>query len=257
MRGLTGKRVLVTGGATGIGEAAVRRFAEEGASVAINTVGDTAYAEQMAGELGAAHPGARFFVVAADVSVETAVEGMFATATERLGGIDILVNNAGIKAGAGQPHALDMTDFDRVLAVNLRGAFLCARHAIRHFLEAGQPGVVITTSSIHEVVPVQEASAYAISKAGLGNMTRSLALAYARNDIRVVGVGPGAIMTPMNAELGTNSQVRGEVEASIPMGRIAAPAEIAGLIAFLSSDDASYITGQTIYADGGLMIARP
>jgi glucose 1-dehydrogenase len=257
VRGITGKRVLVTGGATGIGEATVRRFAEEGASVAINTVGDTAYAERMAEELSAAYPEAVFFVVAADVSIEAAVEGLFATATERLGGIDTLVNNAGIKSGAGQPHELDMAEFDRVMAVNLRGAFLCAKHAIRHFLEAGRPGVIITTSSIHQVVPVQDASAYAISKAGLGNMTKSMALAYARNDIRVVGVGPGAIMTPMNADLAESRQAREDVEASIPMGRIAAPAEIAGLIAFLSSDDASYITGQTIYADGGLMIARP
>jgi glucose 1-dehydrogenase len=257
VRGLTGKRVLVTGGATGIGEATVRRFAEEGASVAINTVGGTDDAERMAEELGAACPKAVFVVVAADVSAETAVEGLFATAIERLGGLDILVNNAGIKLADRQPHEMVMAEFDRVVAVNLRGAFLCAKQAIRHFLKAGQPGVIVTTSSIHQVVPVQEDSAYAISKAGLGNMTKSLALAYARNDIRVVGVGPGAIMTPMNADLAAGSQARQEVETSIPMGRIAAPAEIAGLIAFLSSDDASYITGQTIYADGGLMIARP
>jgi NAD(P)-dependent dehydrogenase (short-subunit alcohol dehydrogenase family) len=135
----------------------------------------------------------------ADISDEDAVDSLFAGVVQAFGGLDVLVNNAGIKA-FDEPHEAHIADFDRVMGVNLRGAFLCAQAAIQHFIDVGQPGVIVSTSSIHEVVPMPEAIAYQMSKAGLGGMTRSLALRYARDGIRIVAVGPGAVQTPMNPE---------------------------------------------------------
>ncbi|MHA1554443.1 MAG: glucose 1-dehydrogenase [Alphaproteobacteria bacterium] len=253
MRGLAGKRVLVTGGATGIGKAAVERFAVEGARVVLNYVGEPGPADAVASELCALHGAGRVTTAGADVSDADAVEDLFDRAGAALGGLDIVINNAGIKSD-GRAHDIDMDDFDRVMAVNLRGAFLCARAAVRHFLDQGTAGVVVTTSSIHQVVPLPEATSYMMSKAGIGGLTTSLALTYAKDGIRVVAVGPGAIMTPMNDDLMADRAAAKQVSETIPMGRIGEPEEIASVIAFLASDEASYITGQTIYADGGLMI---
>jgi glucose 1-dehydrogenase len=256
MKGLGGKRVLITGAATGIGRAAALRFAEEGASVAVNFIGDPEPAEALIEELTQVNPDGGHVLAPADVSDEDAVDSLFAGVVQAFDGLDILVNNAGIKV-ADEPHEAHIADFDRVFAVNLRGAFLCAQAAIQHFLDAGHPGVIVNVSSMHEVVPMPEGVAYQASKAGLGGMTKSLALRYAKNGIRVVAVGPGAVQTPMNAEFETNPQELRRVERAIPMGRIARPEEIASVVAFLASDEASYITGQTVFADGGFMINRP
>ena len=255
MRGLSGKRVLVTGGATGIGKAAVERFAAEGARVVLNYVGDPAPAEEVAAALCASHGAGQVVAVGADISDSDAVDDLFGRASAAFGGLDIVVNNAGIKS-VGHPHELDMQDFDQVMAVNLRGAFLVARAAVRHFLDHKTAGVIVTTSSIHQAVPLPEATAYTLSKAGIGGLTTSLALAYAKDGIRVVAVGPGAIMTPMTDDLAADHEAVRELSDAIPMGRIGEPEEIASVVAFLASDEASYITGQTLYIDGGLMIRR-
>jgi glucose 1-dehydrogenase len=150
-----------------------------------------------------------------------------------------------------------LSDYDRVMAVNLRGAFLCAQAAIQTLLDAGRPGAIVVTSSIQAHFPVEEvAIAYVMSKAGLTGMIKSLALRYARDGIRVNGVGPGATRTPMNADFETDPNVEQAVVNMIPAGRIAAADEIASVIAFLASDDASYIHGQTILVDGGMGIGR-
>lgn len=256
MRGLTGKRILVTGAATGIGRAAAVRLAEEGAHVVVNHIGAADAAAALVSELEAIRADGTFAAIEADVSDESAVARLFAGTVETLGGLDVLVGNAGIKA-LGEPHEVEMSDYDRVMGVNMRGAFLCARAAIRQFLSADTQGVVVTTSSIHQVVPMPEASAYMMSKSGLAGLTTTLALAYAGRGIRVVGVGPGAIMTPMNADLAASRDAAERVAKAVPMHRIGEPEEIASVIAFLASDDASYITGQTIFADGGMMIGRP
>jgi glucose 1-dehydrogenase len=141
--------------------------------------------------------------------------------------------------------------------VNLRGAFLCAQAAIQHFLDAGHAGVIVSTSSVHQVLPDPEAVAYMMSKAGVGGMTRTLALRYARNGIRVNAVGPGAVMTRMNANFLTDEAALRAMERAIPVGRVAVAEEIASVIAFLASDEASYVTGQTIFVDGGLTSVRP
>jgi glucose 1-dehydrogenase len=255
MRGLSGKRVLVTGAATGIGRATALRFAEEGASVAINYVGDPEPAEMLLDELGDLGPAGEHLLAPADVSDEDAVDSLFAGVVQALGGLDILVNNAAIKV-PDQPHEAKIEDFDRVIAVNLRGAFLCAQAAVQHFLDARRPGAIVTTSSVQQVFPVDPAIAYVMSKAALAGLTKSLAMRYARDRIRVNAVGPGAIRTPMNADLDASPAAMAAMLGMIPMARVGEPEEIAALIAFLASDDASYITGQTVFADGGMMLGR-
>jgi glucose 1-dehydrogenase len=256
MHGIDGKRVLITGGATGIGRAAAVRFAEEGASVAINFIGPADAAETLIEELAEINPEGSYVKAPADIADEDAVDALFASVVESLGGLDVLVNNAGIKV-EDEPHEAHIVDYDRIMSVNLRGAFMCSQAAIQHFLDVKQPGVIVTTSSMHQVVPMPEAIAYQMSTAGLAGMTGSLALRYARDGIRVCAVGPGAVMTPMNAVFETNPAEMRRVEKAIPMGRIARPEEIAAVIVFLASDDASYVTGQTWFVDGGFMINRP
>jgi len=169
-----------------------------------------------------------------------------------LGGCDILVNNAGINR-QNPSHKFKTEDFDQVLGVNLRGAFLCSREALKLFLEQGT-GIILNNSSNHEISPKPEFPAYSVSKGGLGNLTRTLALEYSDRGIRVNAVGPGATVTPLNASWTENPETRKKVESHIPLGRSASAEEIAGVFAFLASDDAAYITGQTIYVDGGLTL---
>jgi glucose 1-dehydrogenase len=256
MRGLAGKRVLITGGATGIGRAAAMRFARERASVAVNFLGDPEPAETLIEQLSLAYPDGSHVLAPADISSEDEVDSLFAGAIQALGGLDILVSNAGIKI-VHEPHEALIADFDKVVGVNFRGAFLCAQAAIQHYLDMAKPGVVVTISSVQQVMPVEDdAVAYVMSKSGLDGMTRTLALRYARHGIRVNAVGPGAIRTPMNADFVRDPSLERAVVKMIPAGRIGEPEEIAGVIAFLASDDASYINGHTIIADGGMVAGR-
>ncbi|HVY20254.1 MAG TPA: SDR family oxidoreductase [Bauldia sp.] len=257
MRGLQGKRVLITGAATGIGRATAIRFAEEGASVAVNYVGDPEPAEALIDELTGISPDGGHVLAPADIADEDAVDSLFAGVVQALEGIDVLVANAGIKI-THQPHEASIAEYDRVMAVNMRGAFLCAQAAIQHFLDTARPGAIVTTSSIQADVPVNDdAIAYVMSKAGITGMTRALAMRYGRDGIRINAVGPGAVLTPMNASFEANPSELRRTERAVPLGRIGRAEEIASVIAFLASDDASYITGQTVFADGGLGVGRP
>jgi glucose 1-dehydrogenase len=247
MRGLQNKNVLVTGAASGIGRAIAIRFAQEGANVAINYLNDRAEAETIP------TAGVKSVLIQADISREPDVQSMFAAAIAAIGPIDILVNNAGIQTPC-PSHEIETADFDRILNVNLRGAFLCAREALRHFLARGTGGVILNNSSVHQIIPKPKYLSYSVSKGGLDNLTRTLALEYAAHGIRVNAVGPGAVVTPINKAWIDDPKARGEVESHIPMGRAASPEEIAAVFAFLASGDASYITGQTIYACGGLTL---
>jgi glucose 1-dehydrogenase len=254
---LAGKKALITGASTGIGRAVAIRFAEEGASVAINYSRSPSEAEVTAALVREAQKkagqGGTVTMVQADVSDESQVKQMFSAAIGALGRLDILINNAGILKSAAS-HETPMEEFDRVIGVNLRGAFLCSREALSHFLAHKTRGAIVNNSSVHEIIPKPAYAAYSISKGGMENMTRSLALEYASHGIRVNAVGPGAIVTPMNKAWINDPKARAGVESHIPMGRPGAPEEIAAVFAFLASDDASYITGQTIFACGGLTL---
>ena len=253
-----GKNVLVTGASSGIGKAIAIRFAKEGANVAINYRSGPDEAQATHVEVHEAcltNHGAecRDLIVQADISKEDQVREMFSTVIGAFGRIDVLVNNAGIQKPS-PSHEIELEDFDRVLNVNLRGAFLCAREAIRHFLERGGGGVILNNSSVHEIIPKPKYLPYSISKGGMENLTKSLALEYASQGIRVNAVGPGAVVTPINKAWIDNPKAKADVESHIPMGRAADPEEIASVFAFLASEDASYITGQTIFACGGLTL---
>ncbi len=255
---LAGKNALVTGASSGIGRAIAIRFAREGANVAINYHSGAAEAEVTRQAVCDAHraggnPNGRTIVIGADVSDEDQVKAMFRQTLDAFGSLDVLVNNAGIQAPC-PSHELEAADFDRILAVNLRGPFLCAREALRHFLARGKGGVILNNSSVHEIIPKPTYLSYSISKGGMENLTRTLALEYADRGIRVNAVGPGAIVTPMNNSWIDDPKMRAEVEGHIPMGRSGDPDEIAAVFAFLASDEASYITGQTIFACGGLTL---
>jgi glucose 1-dehydrogenase len=253
---LEGKNALITGASTGIGQAIAIRFAQEGANVAINyrTAPEEAEATKVSVEKACFNGGhCKEITVRADISKEDQVRGMFAEVISEFGTVDILVNNAGIQKPA-PSHEITAEDFDRVVGVNLRGAFLCAREAIVHFLERGGGGVILNNSSVHEIIPKPKYLPYSISKGGMENLTKSLALEYAGQGIRVNAVGPGAVVTPINNAWINDPKAREAVESHIPMGRAARSEEIAAVFAFLASDEASYITGQTIFACGGLTL---
>ena len=256
--GLKGKNVLVTGGSSGIGQAIAVRFAEYGANVAINYLRRPEEAHDTEEQVHACvrrvqREGVRDVLVGGDVSDEEQVVAMTGSAIEGLGGVDILVNNAGIQIS--QPsHELAAAEFDRVLAVNLRGAFLCARQAIQHFLDAGKPGAIVNVSSVHQLIPKPGYLGYSTSKGGMQNLTRTLALEYAGHGIRVNGIGPGATVTPINRAWIDDPVKRRAVEEHIPMRRAGDADEMAGVTCFLASDLAGYITGQTIFVDGGLTL---
>jgi glucose 1-dehydrogenase len=256
MQRLEGKNVLITGAATGIGRAIAIRFAAEGANVAINYRSGPEQAEETATLARQARPianGHRELLVPGDVGREEDVKAMFAQVLDAFGSLDVLVNNAGIQKPS-PTHETEIADFDRILSTNLRGAFLCSREAIRHFLARGNGGVILNNSSVHEIIPKPKYVSYSISKGGMENLTKSLALEYAGSGIRVNAVGPGAVVTPINKSWTNDPQARAEVEKHIPMNRAAQPEEIAAVFAFLASEDASYVTGQTIFACGGLTL---
>jgi glucose 1-dehydrogenase len=258
MRGLSGKNVLVTGGTSGIGQAIAVRFAEYGANVAINyrrEPGEAADTEEQVRTCAARvqRQGVRDALVQGDVSNEEDVVDMVGQAVSELDGVDVLVNNAGIQISR-PSEELSSEDFDKVLAVNLRGAFLCAREAIRHFSESDKQGVIINVSSVHQLIPKPNYLGYSVSKGGMQNLTRTLALEYAVRGIRVNGIGPGATITPINRAWIEDPVKREQVESHIPMARAGTAEEMGGVACFLASDDAAYITGQTIFVDGGLTL---
>jgi len=257
MRGLKGKNVLVTGGTSGIGQAIAVRFAEYGANVAINYLTTPDEATETGDKVHAClkqvqQQGVRDVLVQGDVSKEDDVVRMFEDAVDQLGGIDVLINNAGIQVSK-PSHELSAADFDKVLGVNLRGSFLCAREAIKRFLDAGTPGSIINISSVHQLIPKPNYVGYSASKGGMQNLTRTLALEYAGNNIRVNAIGPGATVTPINRAWIDDPVKREMVTAHIPMARAGTSDEMAGVTCFLASDDAAYI-GQTIFVDGGLTL---
>jgi glucose 1-dehydrogenase len=256
--GLQGKNVLVTGGSSGIGQAIAVRFAQYGANVAINYLRAPEEAQDTEEQVHACihkvrQEGVQDVLVGGDVSNEDDVVRMVGEAVDGLGSIDILVNNAGIQISR-PTEDLSSADFDRVLAVNLRGSFMCAREAIRHFLAEEKGGSIVNISSVHQLIPKPGYLGYSTSKGGMQNLTRTLALEFAARNIRVNGVGPGATVTPINRAWIDDPVKRAQVEEHIPMRRAGDAGEMAGVTCFLASDLAAYITGQTLFVDGGLTL---
>ncbi len=259
MKGLQGKTALVTGASSGIGQAIAIRLAEEGCNVAINYRSSPESAQDTLDQAmkkacdDVEKCGVRSLLVQGDVSQEADVTAMVQTVTETLGCLDILVNNAGIQTES-PSHEVTSDSFDRVVNVNLRGAYLCARETIKYLLAQHRPGSIVNISSVHEIIPRPQYLSYSVSKGGMGNLTKTLALEYAAQGIRVNAIGPGATITPINDAWTEDHEKRQEVERHIPMGRAGTSEEMAAAVAFLVSDEAVYITGQTLYIDGGLTL---
>lgn len=258
MRGLKGKNVLVTGASSGIGKAIAIHFATLGAHVAVNYRSSPEEADAVIHEMRKACEQAgipasdlKNMTVQADVSKDEDVSRMFEQVIATLGKLDILINNAGMQI-QGPSHEIPVKDFDKMIDVNMRGAYICARHAISHFLENGG-GIIVNDSSVHELIPRPQYVGYTMSKAGMQAMTRTLALEYARDNIRINSFAPGATLTPINPWK-DDPQKKEDIESHIPMGRSGTPEEMAAVAAFLASDDAAYITGQTLFVDGGLTL---
>lgn len=247
MGALDNKIAIVTGGARGIGFAIAKRYVAEGARVVIGDI------DQKTGEASAARLGSNCRFVKTDVGEPTEARRLVAEAAA-LGGIDVLVNNAGIVHSADFLDVSD-ADFDRVLRTNLKGAFLVGQAAARQMVaqvKAGKrPGTIINMSSINAVVAIPNQVPYCVSKGGLDQLTKVMALSLAPFGIRVNAIGPGSIQTEILQAVATDKEAKRRLLTRTPLGRIGDPDEIAAVACFLASADASYITSQTIYADGG------
>lgn len=243
-----GKSVLVTGAAAGIGLACARAFAEAGASVVFADLDEKKNKEaaQSAGEAS----GARTIAISADVADDAACARLVKETISAFGRVDVLINNAGTIAPGG---VLDLSpdDFDRVLSVNLRAVFVLSQLAARDMVERGVKGSIINVSSVNSVLAIPGQLAYVTSKGGLQQLTKATALGLAEHGIRVNAIGPGSIMTDILKTVMTDDAARRMILSRTPLGRLGEPEEIASVALFLASDMASYITGQTIYPDGG------
>jgi len=243
---LKDKVAVITGAAQGIGLACAQRFKAEGAKLMLSDINEAA------GRDAAARLGAPF--IRADAGLKPDVDALIGRAVEVLGRVDIMLSNAGITHTA---EFLDVeeADFDRVIRTNLKSVFLCGQAAARQMVRQGGGGVIISMSSVNAIVAIPNQVAYAASKGGINQLTRIMAIALAPHGIRAVAIGPGTILTDLSrgAVLNNKAAYRKTLSRT-PIGRFGEPSEVASVAAFLASDDASYITGQTIYPDGGRLV---
>ncbi len=254
---LDGQAALVTGGDSGIGAGISRRFAAAGARVGVNYHRDAKGAEAIVREIEAA--GGQAIALQADVAKETDVLAMYGRFVEAFGRIDILVANAGIQIDA-PVGDMTLAAWERVLGVNLTGQFLCAREAIRRFRGQGASslsaarGKIVCMSSVHEVIPWAGHVNYAASKGGIMLMMKSLAQEVAREKIRVNAIAPGAIRTPINRPAWEEQAAMTKLLELIPYGRIGEPEDVARAALWLASDESDYVTGTTLFVDGGMTL---
>ncbi len=252
---LKGKVALVTGSSQGIGQAIAIRLAQEGASVVINYRSHPEGAEETLSKVKAAggqcHP-VDGFTVQADTGIVADVQRMVAKSHQHFGKLDILVNNAGIEKNA-DFWTVTEADFDAVMNINLKGVFFATQAFVQHLLEVKQPGKVINISSVHEELPFPHFAAYCASKGGLKMLTRNLAIELASHGITINNVAPGAIETPINTKLLNDPEKLGALLQNIPLKRLGQPGDVASIVAFLASAESDYITGTTLFVDGGLL----
>jgi glucose 1-dehydrogenase len=247
---LHGKVAIVTGSATGIGRAIATKLAHDGVAVAIDYVGLSEQADELVHALKTAN--GKAVAIAADVSDERQVAMLVSETVKTFGRLDILVNNAGIE------HEYPFLEtpleyWNKVVAINLTGPFLCAQHAARAMIARGEGGRIINISSVHEDLPMPTNAPYCATKGGLRMLMRTICIELAPHGITVNNIAPGAIDTPMDAKLKDDPQRMQKLLAEIPLGRMGKPQEVAEMCAFLASDAASYSTGATFFVDGGMI----
>lgn len=245
---LKDQAIIVTGAARGIGAAIAERLLDDGARVILSDVDESA---GKATALALSRKGNIDFC-RCDVGSAAEADALIAHALQKFGEINGLVNNAGI-IHASEFLDLNEADFDRVLRVNLKGAFLVGQRAARQMVKQGKGGAIVNMSSVNARLAIPNQTPYVVSKGGLSQLTNVMALSLAPHGIRVNAIGPGSIMTDMLKTISTDKAARHKLLSRTPLGRVGEPSEIASVAAFLLSDDASYVTGQTIYADGGRM----
>ena len=246
-----GKVAVVTGSSSGIGQAIAVRLASEGASIVIDYHSHQEGAEDTQKQI-AAKGGSKSIIVQADVSTVAGGQALISAAVNQLGGCDILVNNAGVEKGADFWDATE-ADYDLVLNLNLKGAFFMTQAFVRHLRDAKKPGRVVNISSVHEDMVFPHFASYCAAKGGIRMLMRDLAVELGPLGITVNNVAPGAIITPINKSLLDDHSKLDPLLRNIPLGRMGTSEEVAGLVAFLASDEAAYVTGSTYCIDGGLM----
>jgi glucose 1-dehydrogenase len=256
------KVVVITGSSKGIGKAIAKEFAKNGYSLVLNARNKDEL-EQTTNELTKEIKGnnTRISFIVGDISQEQTCKKLIDEAVNKFGRIDVLVNNAGIGGMSKKIIELDLNDWDEIIDINLKGALLCTREALKYMLKNSKKSIsndnysIINISSVHESIPQPESVPYAVSKGGMMMLTKNVAFEVADKGIRVNGIAPGAIATDMNKEILEDNEKKKQEEQKIPMRRIAKAEEIAKVALFLASSDASYITGTTVYADGGLTLS--
>jgi glucose 1-dehydrogenase len=248
---LDGRRALVTGASSGIGQACAIRLAQEGADVCINYFSDREAdaAQAVARQVEAA--GRRAIAIRADVGNEQQVVEMVEGVRNSFGGINLVVNNAGIETDV-PTMELTLQDWERVLRTNLTGTFLCMRESAKLMRDTG--GVIINMSSVHQFIPWPRRAHYCASKGGIEMLTRTAALEWAEHNIRVIAVAPGAIATPINQNVLDDPALKREIEQETAVGRFGKPEEIAAAVVWAASDEARYMTGNTLLVDGGMSL---
>ncbi len=251
---LKGKTAIVTGGNSGIGQAIVLELARQGANLVIDYVVHPEATEALEQQVMAL--GDQVIGVEADVSKADELQKLVDAAVARFGRVDILVNNAGIET---RTSILDTTEeqYDRVMDINLKSAFFGTQIAARQMIKQGSGGRIINITSVHEDWPMPGNTAYCLSKGGMRMLTRTAGLELAKENILVIGIGPGAVATPINQSTLQDPTKVQALDDAIPLGRIARPEEIASVVAFLSGESASYMTATTVFVDGGLMHSSP
>jgi glucose 1-dehydrogenase len=251
---LKNKVAIVTGGNSGIGKAIALELADQGANIVIDYISHPEATEDLEQEIIGL--GDQAIGVQADVGQVSDLQRLIETTVARLGRIDVMVNNAGIES---RTSILDTTEeqYDKVLDINLKSAFFGTQLAARQMIKQGGGGRIINITSVHEDWPMPGNTAYCLSKGGMRMLTRTTGAELAAHNILVVGVGPGAIATPINQSTMSDPAQLKKLNAAIPLGRMARPEEIAKVVAFLAGDGASYITATTIFADGGIMQSSP
>jgi glucose 1-dehydrogenase len=247
---LEGKTILVTGSSQGIGEAVAMRLAEEGANIVVNYHSHPEGADQVVQRIRGM--GRNSVAIQADLAQVSQVQFLVQESLRQLGQLDVLVNNAGVEKRA-DFWSVTEADYDQVMNVNLKGVFFTTQAFVRHLMETKRLGKIINMSSVHEELPFPHFAPYCMSKGGVRMMTRDLAIELAPFGITINSIAPGAIETPINAKLLNDPPKLKALLENIPLQRLGKPGDVAGIAAFLASNDADYITGTTIFADGGLL----